>query len=208
MFLLSWHCSYPPWQFDVIALSALQICWCCSTLGWRRDVRKPEKMCSWAQTWHAYFSSLRLHILEVASLMSTHKWIAWFGVWLECCITFSWGFVGPAREKKKKQARTNTDVKPSISIFFKLLKKQVIGYLPQVKASSKSITFPATQGEADNVDPVMSSLPTTPLCIWSVCCHSSPMELSCQSVYQWRWVNQRCPHPGRACMSSSVAMAL
>lgn len=31
---------------------------------------------SWAQTWHAYFSSFRLHILEVTSLVSTHKWIA------------------------------------------------------------------------------------------------------------------------------------
>lgn len=33
MSLLSWHCSYPPWQFDVIALSAFWLCWCCSTLG-------------------------------------------------------------------------------------------------------------------------------------------------------------------------------
>lgn len=39
------------------------------------------------------------------------------------------------------------------------------------------------------------------LCIWSVCCHSSPVELSCQSVSQRRRVNQRCPHPERpACL--------
>lgn len=31
------------------------------------------------------------------------------------------------------------------------------------------------------------------LCIWSVCCHSSPRELPCQSVWRWRRVNQRCP---------------
>lgn len=72
----SWHCSYPPDSLMWLHCQPFKSAGAVVLLVVRQDVRKPEKMCSWAQTWHTYFSSLRLHILEVASLVSTHKWIA------------------------------------------------------------------------------------------------------------------------------------
>lgn len=52
-------------------------------------------------------------------------------------------------------------------------------------------------GETGDLAPMLPWQPTAPLCIWSVCCHSSPVELSCQSVSHRRRVNQRSSHPER-----------
>lgn len=73
----------------------------------------------------------------------------------------------------------------SLFLFKKKKSQLILATCHKVKSSTQSSSFPATLLTRACWQP--------PLCIRSVCCHSSPRDLPCQSVWRWRRVNRRCP---------------